>query len=368
MAPSFSLQLAKKIYTRQEICESSFDQNLQTFEKEVLEFCRDWLKGKGSFVVHTSGSTGTPKPIQLSRHQMEASARQTITALELKPGATALLCMNPAYIGGKMMLVRAMEGNMALRLVEAGANPLDQLAAHETFDFTALVPLQLEAVLKDDYSLHLLEKAKAVIIGGAPVSQQLRSRLQKIAAPIYSTYGMTETVSHIALQRLTGPATQNYFKAFPDVQLGQDARGCLTIAGTVTANQLITTNDVVELIDSHHFRWLGRADNIINSGGIKIQLEKIEQLAEKLLLRCEQQRNLFAWSLPDERLGQKLVLIVEGPPLQERDEANWQQLFTQELVKYEQPKAIFYIPQFRQTPSGKIQKAETAALLAKPDL
>lgn len=368
MAPTFTLQLAAKTYTVKEILAGEPEPGLAPFEKEALEFCRDWLNGKETFVVHTSGSTGTPKPIELRRSQMEASARQTIQALGLPPGATALLCMNPAFIGGKMMLVRAMEAHMSIRMVVASANPLKELPLNEAFDFTALVPLQLEAMLEDPHSRSLLEKAQAILIGGAAVNQQLRLRLQELTAPLYSTYGMTETVSHIALQRLNGPAAQDYFEAFPEIQLGQDERGCLTIKGAITAWQQVITNDVVELIDNHRFRWLGRADNIINSGGIKIQLEEAERMAEKLLLQTGLQRNLFAWGLPDERLGQQLVLIVEGSPLAREAEENWLQLLRENVVRYKQPKSIFYIPQFQQTASGKIQKAETVALLAKPDV
>lgn len=368
MAPTFTLQLTLKTYTVNDILAGEPEPAMTSFEKEAFEFCRDWLNGKETFVVHTSGSTGTPKPIELRRSQMEASARQTIQAIGLQPGATALLCMNPAYIGGKMMLVRAMEGNMSIRLVEASANPLKELSLNDPFDFTALVPLQLEAILKDLHSRDLLDKAQAVIIGGAPVSQPLRLLLQEVTTPLYSTYGMTETVSHIALQRLNGPAAQEYFETFPDIQLGQDDRSCLTIRGAVTDWQPVLTNDVVELIDSHRFRWLGRADNIINSGGIKIQLEEAERTAEKLLFQNGHQRKLFAWGLPDERLGQQLVLIVEGSPLPGKAEENWLQLLRKNVVKYKQPKSIFYIPQFQLTASGKIQKAETVALLAKPDV
>lgn len=368
MDPSFSLQLSQRTYSRQEILAGHFDTNLP-HEKEVLTFCRAWLQGQEHFIVHTSGSTGTPKPIGLSRRQMEASAQQTLAALGLPAGASALLCMNPAYIGGKMMLVRAMEGHMQLKVVEVSADPLAQLPTDSTFHFTALVPLQLEAVLQNPHSRAILNKAKSVLIGGAAVSPQLRQTLQPFSATaFYSTYGMTETVSHIALQRLNGAEAQDFFQAFPDVTLGQDTRGCLSIQGAVTANQLLQTNDVVMLLDSHRFRWLGRADHIINSGGIKIQLEKTERLAEKLLLELGHQRNLFAWGLPHRQLGQQLVLLVQGPPLPAQTEASWKQQFRQQLVKYEQPKAIYYIPQFKLTPSGKIQKAETAALVAKADI
>lgn len=367
MDPSFSLQLSQSTYSRQEILAGHFDTSLP-HEKEVLAFCRAWFQGQEHFIVHTSGSTGTPKSITLNRRQMETSAQQTLAALRLPAGASALLCMNPAYIGGKMMLVRAMEGRMQLQVVEASADPLAQLRPESTFHFTALVPLQLEAVLQNSHSRALLKKAQAVLVGGAAVSQQLRQALHPFSATaFYSTYGMTETVSHIALQRLNGSEAQEVFQAFPDITLGQDARGCLTIQGAVTASQSVVTNDVVALIDSHRFRWLGRADNIINSGGIKIQLEKTERLAEKLLLEIGHQRNLFAWGLAHSQLGQQLVLLVEGPPLPEETEASWKQQFRQQLDKYAQPKQIFYVPQFKLTPSGKIQKADTAALVGKTE-
>lgn len=366
MAPKFLLHIQEKSYSAEQIRQMDLNAFSGTESSvRILRFCKEWLRGKKTFTVHTSGSTGNPKAISLSRNQMMASARQTVQALGLEEGAKAILCMNPAYIGGKMMLVRALEYQMELWVLEAQANPFANLATDLSFDFTALVPLQLETILKNPHSKSILEKMKAVIIGGAPVSWQLRLQVQNSPTPIYSTYGMTETVSHIALQRLNGPNTSPYYTAFPEISLSQDERGCLVIEGAVTGGEKIVTNDVVELADFNQFRWIGRADHIINSGGVKIQLEKIDSIAEKLLKECGQSRPMFAWGLPDERLGQKLVLLVEGEPLDDDIETRWKDLLACHLIKFEQPKSFFYLPAFRLTASGKIQKAETVSLLSK---
>lgn len=366
MAAIFSLQLRHTTYTKEDILSLQWKTaQLPDFAGEILRFCHDWLSGQETFIVHTSGSTGKPKPITLSRKQMQASARQTVQALGLAEGDRALLCMNPAYIGGKMMLVRAMEHHMHITALEAEADPLAKLAPGSRLDFTALVPLQLEAILQNPHSKAILNRMKAVIIGGAPVSSQLRNQLATIDAPVFSTYGMTETVSHIALQRLNGEEAGDYFQAFREVKLSQDERGCLIIEGEVTGGRQLVTNDVVELQDKHSFRWIGRADNIINSGGIKIQLEKIDRMAESILGQLGIERKVFSWGMPDERLGQRLVLIMEGAPIAEKEKENLFKQFALEAGKYEQPKEIYYIKNFIETSSGKIQKQKTIALICK---
>lgn len=366
MPPIFSLKFPQQTFTTDQIRQLDLHSlSLTPSEYKILEFCQKWLQGQEYFEVHTSGSTGTPKPISLHRSQMEASARQTLQALGLKKGSKTLLCMNPTYIGGKMMLVRAMEHQMELMVLEAEADPFSQLPADTQLDFTALVPLQLESILQNPHSKSILNRMQTVIIGGAPVSWQLRQQVQDLQPILYSTYGMTETVSHIALQPLNGNGDTPYYTAFPDIKLSQDERGCLVIEGEVTGGKRIVTNDVVELSDLNRFRWVGRADNIINSGGVKIQLEKIDHIAAEHLAAIGHSRNLFAWGIPDERLGQKLVLVVEGPPLQKEVEAQWKELLAHQLVKYEQPKEVLYWPEFCLTASGKIQKPQTLALLSK---
>lgn len=375
MEAAFSLQISNSTFTNTFTNKDILSKNwttgkassgvaLPAYAIPILRFCYDWLSGQQEFIVHSSGSTGVPKAITLSRQQMQASAWQTARALKLRAGDRALLCMNAAYIGGKMMLVRAMEHALILTATEVQADPLAGLPADSHFDFTALVPLQLSAILQNDHSRTILQKMKAIIVGGAPVGQQLRKQLLSINAPVYSTYGMTETVSHIALQRLNGAERSDYYQAFPEIKLSQDTRGCLCIeAGAITGGEKLLTNDLVELIDSHRFRWIGRADNIINSGGIKVQLEKIDQVAEGILLQLDIQRKLFAWALPDERLGQRLILLIEGRELAESTESVILKQFALQAGKYEQPQEIFYVENFKETSSGKIQKRETVALL-----
>ena len=364
MPSHFSLQLEGKTYTAESIRNGNFEDVLpDSFAFPILQFCKAWLKGQEEFTIHTSGSTGQPKSITIRRQQMKASARQTVEALGLKAGQTALLCINAAYVGGKMMLIRAMEHGLQLTATEPAADPLSHFPSETRFDFAALVPLQLEAILQNPHSRAILNSMQAVIIGGAPVNSSLKEQLQGIKAPLYSTYGMTETVSHIALQKLNGPEADEYFTAFPAVKLGQDERGCLVIEGEVTGNVPVITNDVVEFLEGKRFRWMGRADNIINSGGIKIQLEKVDQLAEAAFLQLGIKEKGFAWGQPDEHLGQRLVLIIEGTPFSSTIESKIHSLLKDSLTKFERPKEIFYVNNFCYSPSGKIQKGGTASLL-----
>ena len=254
------------------------------YSQSVLDFCKDWLNGKKEFILHTSGSTGVPKEIVITRVQMELSARMTIQAFNLRSGDKVLVAINTAYIGGKMMLIRSMEANLAMEIVEPSSNPLDNFSVNTHFDFTALVPLQLETILaKNREKKSILDGMKAIIIGGAAVSEQLEELIQDIHSPVYNTYAMTETISHIALRQLNGKERSPYYTALPGVKLGVSDKGTLTILSAVTNNELIVTNDVVELIDEKTFKWLGRADNIINSGGIKIFPEKLEAEIQGIL-------------------------------------------------------------------------------------
>ena len=330
-------------------------------EKVVLDFVKQWLNGQEDFVVHTSGSTGVPKPIVISRERMKASAQLTLQALGIEAGAPALLCIHANYIGGKMMLVRAMEGSLPLRVVEPVANPLLNLSSFQPH-FAALVPLQVQAILADQESVAILNRMKAVIIGGAPVLPSLEEQLQEITAPLYSTYGMTETVSHIALRRLNGPARQDYFQVLPQIKIETDTRGCLVISGPVVEEPVVT-NDVVEMVDEEKFRWLGRTDNIINSGGIKVQAERVEAVAAACLSSLGCSRLLMAGGLPDEKLGQKVVLLIEGAPLAEALFEQLQAQLRQQLPPYWSPKDILFLDAFVKSDNGKIKRNESWAKL-----
>ncbi|MCU0340288.1 MAG: AMP-binding protein [Spirosomaceae bacterium] len=321
--------------------------------REAWAFCVAWAEGQESFVLHTSGSTGTPKPICLTRAQMQASAAMTQQAIGLQKGQTALVCLNTAYIAGTMMLVRGMVIGLTMYVVPPSANPFEHLPTEISVDFAAFVPLQLQTAL--DLSLHArLNALRTIIVGGAPVHRGLLSQIQALSVSVYSTFGMTETVSHVALQRLNGAEASETYQLLPRIEASTDERGCLRVRGPVTAQEWVQTNDLIEWIDSQHFRITGRADNIINSGGVKIQLEKVEEAIGRI---WGDWGRFFVWWQPDDTLGQKLVLVVENAP--NLDFENVKKQLKTTLSSYEIPKKIYSVEKFAETPTGKIDKHAT---------
>ncbi len=327
---------------------------------QTLTFCRDWLLGKENFTIHTSGSTGAPKPIQISRKQMEASAQATAQALNLQKGDTALVSLNTSYIAGKMMLVRGLQIEMDMIIVEPSADPLAIFADKSLIrdiDFSAFVPLQLLTILESEQkeaNLRLLNKMKAIIIGGAPVNAILENLLQNIQAPVYATYGMTETVSHIALKKLNGTDKSPYYQALPATEIGIDERDCLTIISPVTNFEKIITNDKVKLVSNKQFEWLGRVDNVVNSGGVKIQIEKVENEVDKVFLELNLYCRFVVIGLPDANLGEMLVLVLEQVTVNNSNAII--DLLKQKLTKYEVPKKIIYLSKFPETATHKIDR------------
>ena len=321
------------------------------YDQKVLDFCERWLSGQQEFILKTSGSTGEPKSIILTRFQLEASARLTGKTFKLKPNDKALVCLNVAYIAGIMMLVRGMVLGLELTVIEPNSNPLENLK-NQDFDFAAFVPLQLQKILGNENHIKVLNKMKAIIVGGASVSEVLESAIQSLTVPVYSTYGMTETVSHIAIRRLNGANRSSNFSVLEGVKIGIDYRNCLNIIADASNNEMVQTNDIVEIISENTFKLIGRFDNIINSGGVKIQLEKVEKIFEEFIV----DKRFFAFGIDDSTLGQKLILVVETEYL--ADEKTL--LKAQEsLSKYEIPKQIFTINSFSETPTGKIDKKAT---------
>lgn len=294
--------------------------------------------------VHTSGSTGVPKSIRIPKRYMEASAKMTLSFLRLQKGDRALLCMSPAHIGGIMMVIRALLGELKLEVVEPGARPLENLDG--SFDFAAMVPYQVEASMDD------LHRIKNLIIGGGPISPELEERLKVLPNNIYHTYGMTETISHIAMRKVNG-ADNEWFKVMPDVELKTDARGCLVINAPNLGASGIVTNDLVELEDSKTFKWLGRIDNVVNSAGLKLHPESIEQKIGSI------GQPYFLAGIKDPKLGESLVMIVEGDT---PEQSKLDQYFTG-LHKYEIPKQVFSIPEFKRTESGKLSRRATLEFL-----
>jgi len=322
------------------------------FEQDSLSFIQDWLSGQEHFDQLTSGSTGPPKLIKLTRSQMTASANGTIKALNLKPQTNSLLCINPKYIGGKMMLVRSIINKMNIVLIEPSSRPFETLSTN--VDFVALTPHQMSVTLNYPVANHL-NKIQTIILGGAPVNANLQSKIQELKCSVYSTYGMTETSSHIALKKLNGVDKSNHFTALEKIELNLDNRECLTIKGAVSNFETVVTNDRVNLINKKQFDWLGRIDNVINSGGIKVQSEKVEKVVDQILGDLELTHRIFVTGLPDKTLGEQVTLFVEGK-IDSKAMSSIKNLINARLTKFEKPKRIITTEKFEETDSGKIDK------------
>lgn len=316
------------------------------FEQSVKDFIINWLDETDFMMAQTSGSTGTPKPIRLTKENMRKSARMTCKYLRLQKGDTALLAMPVTYIAGKLMLIRAIEQGMRLICHEPTSTfhwedfRTEFGSDFKSIDFVALTPMQVEKSI--DFVAHF----EKLIIGGAPLSDKVKQDLYPLSNEIYETYAMTETITHIAFKQVSNqkfPTVNPYFEAFDEVKIQQDERGCLVIA-TPYDGLVVTTNDIVELIDERNFNWIGRADNVINSGGIKLFPEQIEDLIKPFIDSA-----YFISSKKDELLGEKLVLVIEG-------EEQVIDLSQANLSKYQIPKEIIFIPEFERTESGKIKR------------
>ncbi|MCF2494612.1 AMP-binding protein [Dyadobacter chenhuakuii] len=328
---------------------------------EAYDFMQSWLNGQHTFTLQTSGSTGAPKPIQIHRSQLIASAQMTGKALGLRSGTRALVCLNVHYIAGLMMLVRGMELDWEMTVIEPSANPLLDVNRLDTFDFTALVPLQLGTILENSKTENQVNRLGTVLLGGAPVNVSLQRKIESLSVPVYQSYGMTETVSHIALRRLNGGNFSEDYQFLPNIVFGTDDRGCLHISGPVTNGEVVQTNDLVE-IAGNTFKWIGRADNVINSGGVKIVLDKVDATVGKVFFDLKIGNAFFNWFVSDEKLGQKLILVVEGTgnTFQAKDMI---EEIRKSLSAYETPKHVYFVQHFNKTTTDKVDKRRTVQQL-----
>jgi o-succinylbenzoate---CoA ligase len=251
---------------------------------------------------------------------------------------------------------------MNMFVVEPTANPFVQIPNDATIDFVALVPYQVETILQSNQK-NRLNSLKIALIGGATVSDKLRKSFNEFNGGFYSTYGMTETLSHIALQKLNGADAQKFFQVLPGISVHTDKRGCLVIQAPYVSAAPIITNDLIEMIGTDQFIWLGRTDNVINSGGIKVIPEKIESIIEPIMSALGLPNLFFITGLPDSALGETVTLIVEGENLSPNLEQNLRERLLKTLSRYEIPKSIRYVAKFIQTDTGKINKPKTVELI-----
>lgn len=353
----------------------------------IEEFLDEWNSTNETLLVHTSGSTGKPKPMMVEKRRMVNSARITCDFLGLEPGNTALLCMSLDYIAGKMMMVRAIERQLSLVSVKPCGHPLSDeslskaecftfesskpgismplesetsessnifipskrsVSFENGFDFVAMVPMQVYNSLKVPIERERLSRIRHLIIGGGAIDEKLASELRKLPNAVWSTYGMTETLSHVALRRLNGPNASDWYQPFDGVGISTNEDGCLVIDAPQVCSQPLQTNDIAEIQvgdakEPVRFRILGRKDNVICSGGIKIQIEQVEDILRKHLVSP-----FMIAKKRDEKFGEIAVLITESEKLSEVEA-----ICQTHLPKYWVPKEFLHYDRIPLTETGK---------------
>ena len=344
------------LYSEEELiryCNSQLLISNFQWERDVYFFILEWLDSKEYILAKTSGSTGEPKAINLSKKRMMNSAQLTGEYFKFEPGQTALLCLSTNYIAGKMMVVRAFLWRLNLILVVPNGHPMNNL--RNKIDFVAMVPLQVINCLKEGIDFRLISN---LLIGGGAIDSHLEHELQELPSKCFSSYGMTETVSHVAIKPLNGNEKSNFYKGLGNVIFSIDERACLQINALQILPDPICTNDIVNLIDEKCFVWLGRYDNVINSGGVKLFPEQIEEKLKDFI-----SYPFFIAGVSDQVLGQKLVLVIEKEN-QFSDYISNLLIKTKGLLsKYEQARDVIFCRQFKRTVNGKLQREATMSLL-----
>ena len=323
----------------------------------IEDFLAEWHNESPFVKVQTSGSTGAPKQILVEKRRMLNSARITCDFLGLREGDTALLCMSLDYIAGKMMVVRALERGLRLVVQEPGGHPMRSLefklyTLNSTLSFAAMVPMQVWNSLQTAEERDRLRQIRHLIIGGGAIDEAMARELKDFPNAVWSTYGMTETLSHIALRRLNGPEASEWYTPFPSVRVRLSDENCLVIDAPEVCAETLVTNDIAELSpDGTRFRILGRKDNTICSGGIKIQAEEVERqlkgalVAPFLISKCQ-----------DVKFGESVVLLTEG------DVEGARIACERLLPKYHRPRHYLHVEHIPLTATGKPARKQAEIL------
>lgn len=312
------------------------------FEKSLFGFLTDWFAPHPLLTVRTSGSTGAPKYLSVKKEHMVQSARITVSFLDLRAGDKALLCLPLDYIAGKMMVVRALVAGLDIYPVPPSGHPLAGI--DNDFAFAAMIPMQVFNVLQVPEEKKSLCRIRKLIVGGGGIDPGLEKALRSLPGEIYSTYGMTETLSHIALRRLNGTEASGYYTPFDSVDISLSEEDTLVIDAPLVCDERIRTNDIARLLPGKQFEILGRKDNIINSGGIKIQIETVESMFRPII-----SATFAITSEPDAKFGEIMVLLIEAPADTERIAAEIKRL----IPPYWQPKKILLTDKIPLTENGK---------------
>ncbi len=321
-----------------------------SFMASLGGFLSEWYNDNPLLKVHTSGSTGTPKELWVEKERMMNSARLTVSFLGLKAGASALLCMPLPYIAGKMVVVRSIIAGLNLMVVTPCGHPLQDIT--EIPDFAAMIPMQVFNSLQHPEDRKKLMQIRHLIIGGGAIDKNMAKELKSFPNAVWSTYGMTETLSHIALRRLNGSDASEWYTPFNNVSLSLSDEGTLIISAPSVNPETLITNDIVEFNDKGQFRILGRKDNTINTGGVKVQIEQVEEKLSHYL----PEGSYMITSVPDAKFGEKIVMLVSH----EMDTNN----AINNLPPYWRPKHIIHIPELPLTGTGKPDRAKAKAIAA----
>ncbi len=336
----------KKIYSNNLLARKH---PLYSWQESIFSIIKNWKdNNQKTLECFTSGSTGFPRKIFLKKNELYENAKKTVDTLKLgSKKIKGLLCLSPDYIASKMFLIRSIIFSWNIYCIPPTSNPLKNIK--ENFDIVSMVPLQVFYS-----SLYQLEKLKIILIGGGPISIEIEKKLQKISTRCYLTYGMTETLGHIALKRINGKKKKSYFQSLQDISLNVDKRNCLGIF--MKKKIFIQTNDIVNLFSEHKFNWIGRYDNVINSGGIKI----IPELIEKELYPFIYKRFIIT-SIPDNILGEKIVLVIEGNSFFVKIPKH----IFKGKKRFYKPKYTFFIKNFMEKPYEKLKRKEIRNFLIK---
>ncbi|MFA8451508.1 MAG: AMP-binding protein [Bacteroidales bacterium] len=327
-------------------------------DKYLKLFLEQWINHKSYIIARSSGSTGIPKEIRLQKSYMICSALRTGKFFDFQAEEKVLLPIPIRYIGGMMMIVRALVFDLDLYVRPARAYPFYPMTFD--FDFSPMTPMQAYDLLSDEKGKAFFLSIRNIILGGSGVSEELQSKIEDLPNRVYSTYGMTETISHIALRSLNQPK-EEFYKVLPGIEIDSDADNCLIIKDE--SGSCFKTNDIVLIQDKNQFIVKGRKDNIINSGGKKIIPEELEKRIENLLTL---KNSFFVFGIDNERFGDKLCLLEE---VKEGMVSDFD-IFNCELLKVELeknccPKEFFSIDSFVYTDTGKINRKASIELFHK---
>lgn len=320
----------------------------QVWTKGIVDLTKELVGSDGPLTARTSGTTGAPKTIAIPRADLIASAQLTGRTFGLHAHDRVLLCLPCEFIAGKMMVVRAMVLGLDLHMIDPAGSILAKLNPSDRFRFAAMVPQQLHRALEEDRS-RVERQFDTILLGGGPVGDQLASAVQGLRTKVFHGYGSTETLTHVAIRALNGAERKDQYVAIGEVSFSTDPRGCLSISTPHLSTSKHITNDVVDLIDHAHFRWLGRIDHVILSGGRKIFPEQLEAKTAAVLPYPH-----YFTAAQDAVLGQSVALVIESSAKPAIVIAEATEALHKVLHKHEMPRTVHVVPNFKRTGSGKL--------------